>query len=487
VRHMARPRLEVLSREEVEKIHVASLNVLSRVGVRIDHENALKLLNSVGAEVDFNKRIAKIPENLVREAIAKAPKVVKLCSRDGKLCYELSEGRNTYFDVGSAAYYYIDWRTDEVRRPLSKDLADVAKVTDYLSNTHIMSTALVPADVPDVIADRWRMYVVAKYTTKPIDTGAFTVEGIPDAAKIMASVIGEENVSKRPFMFFAVCPSPPLKWSYLTMQNLIDCAKLGLPAHIIPMPQTGGTAPATIAGSVVQANAEFLSGLVVAQFVNPGAPIIYSGSPTVFEQRFATSCTGSIEVQLISSAISQLAKFYGFPSASYTIVSDSKVFDEQASLESAIGAIISVLAGLDIAIGSGMLYEENAISLLKLVVDDDVAGMALRFGRGIDVDVDTLAEKVFEEVGPGGLFLKHKHTRVWWRKEHFMPRLLDKRSADMWRKMGGKSLKVVAKEYVEEILKKHQPEPLPQDVEKELRKTVTEIAKRYGIEKLPEV
>jgi trimethylamine--corrinoid protein Co-methyltransferase len=483
---LAKPRVEVLSREEIEEIHFRSLSILSRVGVKVEHEEALKMLKDLGAEVDFDKKIAKIPEHLVKEALKRAPHIVRLYHRNGKHYIEL-HGWSTYFVVGSAAYYYIDWKTGEIRRPLSRDLAEVARVTDALTNIHIMSTALVPADIPGVVADRWRMYVVIKNCTKPIDTGAFTIEGVPDAAKLMAVVVGGENVGKKPFMIFAICPSPPLKWSNLVVQNLMDCAKYGIPVHIIPMPQTGGTAPATLAGAILQANAEFLSGLVIAQFTKPGAPVVYSGSPTVFDQRFATSCTGYIEVGLLSAAFSQLAKFYGIPSASYTMVSDAKVFDQQASLEAAFGALISVLSGINMAIGSGMLLEENGISLLKLVVDDDIAGSALRFAKGVQVDAETLAEWLIEEVGPGGLFLKYKHTREWWRKEHFIPKLLDKKTTDMWRKSGSKALDAIAKEYVEKVLKEHSVEPLPPDTEKSLDSTMLEILKKYKVEKVPEI
>jgi len=483
---VAKPRIEVLSNEEVIEVHVRSLNILNRVGVKVDHGEALKILHSIGADVDFSRGIVRIPEYIVKEALKKTPSCVRLYHRDGKQYTELY-GWNTYFVVGSAAYYYIDLRTSEIRRPLSKDLADIAKVADYLSNTHIMSTSVVPADVPEIFADRWRMYVVIKSCSKPIDTGAFTIEGVPDAAKLMAAVIGEENIARKPFMIFAVCPSPPLRWSTLAIQNLIDCVKYGIPVHIIPMPQTGGTAPATLAGAIVQANVEFLAGLVIAQFTKPGAPLVYSGSPTVFDQRFATSCTGYVEVNLISAATSQLAKFYGIPSGSYTVVSDAKAVDAQSSLEASFGALISVLAGINMAIGLGMLMEENCISLVKLAIDDDIAGSALRFAKGIDVDVETIAEKVIEEVGPGGLFLKHRHTREWWKKQHFIPKLLDKRTTDMWRKSGSKDLNTIAKEYVEKILKEHKPEPLPPDIEKSLGEAMLGIAKKYGVEKLPEV
>jgi trimethylamine--corrinoid protein Co-methyltransferase len=483
---LARPRIEVLDKNEVPEIHWRTLSVLSRVGVKVDHAEALKLLHSIGAEVDFNRKIAKIPEHIVKEALAKTPSSIRLYHRDGKQFIELMRW-STYFDVGSAGLYYIDWRTGEVRRALTRDLAEVARVTNALPNIHLMSTALVPSDVPDIIADRWRMYVDLKNCTKPIDTGAFTLEGIPDAVKIMASILGEDNVSKKPIMMFAACPSSPLMWSDLTTQNLMDCAKYRVPVHIVSAPQTSATSPATIAGTNVQVNAEILAGLVIAQFTRPGTPVIYGVSPTVFDQRYGTACLGSIEVGLMCATFTQLARFYGIPSAGYIMVSDAKTADSQASLESAFGALIAVLSGTNIAIGAGMLLEENGISLVKLVIDNDIAGLALRFGRGVLVDVETLAEKIIEEVGPGGLFLKYKHSREWWRKEHFLPTLLDKKTTDMWKKSGSKDLTTVAKEYVEKILKEHVVEPLPPDIEKALDNTMLEIAKRYGIEKLPQV
>jgi len=481
---LARPRIEVLDKDELIEIHQASLRVLSRVGVKIDNPEALKILANAGAEVDYERKIAKIPEHLVEEALKRKPSTVTLYYRDGKRYIELSRW-STYFVVGSTGLYYIDWRSNEVRRALTRDLAEVARVADALPNISMVSTALVPSDVPETFVDVWRMYVVIKNSSKPIDTGAFTVEGVHNAYKLMAAVLGEENASKKPFMIFAACPSPPLMWSYLTMQNLIDCARLGIPVHIIPMPQTGATGPATLAGSIVQGNVEFLAGLVVSQLVRPGAPIVYGNSPVFFDQRYGTACVGSAEVMLMATAFAQLARFYDMPSSSYVMVSDSKIVDLQTTLESMMGALTAVLTGINMAIGAGMLLEENGISLIKLVIDDDIAGEALRFARGVQVDPETLAEKVIEEVGPGGTFLKHKHTRIWWRKEHHIPRLLDKKTFDMWRKSGSKDLVTIAREHVEKVLKEHTPEPLAPDVEKELDKVMIEIAKRYGFEKLP--
>ena len=484
---MAKPKIEVLSREEIEEIHARSLSILSIVGVEIFHDGALKLLRDIGAEVDFNKKIAKIPEHLVNEALKKTPHTVRLYYRDGKRYLELKPGGDTYFATGSTGIYYMDWRTNEVRIFTTRDAVELAKVIDALPNTHIFGTVYL-SDVPELFSDKWFDYIALKRCTKPFENEAREVEELRDRVKLYAVIVGEENIGKKPITYFAACPSPPLKWSAVTVYaNLMEAAKYGLPVEIIPMPQTGATAPATIAGAVLQGNAEFLSGLVIAQFTRPGTPILLNPSPVAFDQRYGTACIGSIEVGLMSAAFAQLARFYGVPSGAWITVSDSKVVDVQSGIETALGTLIAVLSGINIAIGAGMFRSETTISLTKLVIDDDVAGVALRFGKGILVDVETLAEKLIEEVGPGGLFLKYKHTREWWIKEHYIPKLLDKTSVEMWKRKGAKDLVAVAREQVEKILREHVVEPLPPDIEKELDKTMLEIAKKYGIEKLPPV
>ncbi len=482
---MAKLRLEPLDKEELLQIHYASLRILGKVGVLVEHDEALKMLKDLGAEVN-SKRIVKIPEHLVKETLKKTPSTFTLYGRDSKHKV-LFEPWRTYFDVGSSGRYYMDWKTGEVRVARSEDLAIIARVSDALEHTHLVSTSVIPSDAPEVIADRYRMYIVAKNSSKPIDTGVFTIEGVPDAVKIMAAVIGEENVSKKPYMIFAACPSPPLKWSKLTVQTLIDCAKYRIPAHIIPMPQTALTAPPTIAGALVQANAEFLVGVVIAQFTRPGAPLVYSDSPNVFDLRYASLSLSNVEVALISASFAQLARFYGLPSGSYVMVSDAKVVDAQAFLETAIGASIATYAGLNTAIGNGMLLEENCISPIKIVVDDEISGMVLRAFRGIEVTDETLVEEMIENVGPGGNYLRQKKIKNLYLRDHYLPKILDRETWSSWKARGSKDLITRAREKVEEILKKHEPEPLPPDVEKDLDKTFLEIMRRYSLEqqKLP--
>ena len=462
------------------------MKILEEVGVAVQSDSALRMLSDAGAEVDEAKKIARIPQHLVKEALGKAPSTIRLYSRDGKNDL-LLEGNRIHYDPGSAAYYLLDSQTGDMRRPLSKDLADFVRLADGLENIHAQSTALVVSDVPDAIVDRYRLYVVLKNSPKSIVTGAFTIDGLYDMKDMLAAVVGgEQELARKPMAIFDLCPSAPLKWGDFIVQNLIDCAKYGIPAEILPMPQLGATGPVTLAGSLVQFNAEFLSGLVISQLVNPGAPVIYGGSPTTFDMRYCTPRLGAIETMMMGCAYAQIGKHYHLPTHMYLGLSDAKTVDAQAGFEAGTGIILGALAGINVISGPGMLNFENCQSFEKLVIDDSVCGMALRLVRGIEVDDQTLAVDVIKRVGVGGHYLADKHTREWFKKELFIPsELVDRRELKEWKTLGSKDAFQRAKEIAQKILKDHKPEPLSSDSERELDDVARRIMKRHGIDKLP--
>lgn len=318
---------QLISREQIERIHLASLTILEEVGVMIQSNSALKLVAEAGADVDDTKKIARIHQHLVNESLVKAPSTIKLFSRNGKQDL-LLEGNRVHYDPGSSTYYLLDSETLEIRRPLSKDLADFVRLTDGLEHMHAQSTALVVSDVPSAIVDRYRLYVVLKNSPKTIVTGTFSTDGLYDMKDMLAAVVGgEKELARRPMAIFDVCPSAPLKWGDFIVQNLMDCAKYRIPAEILPMPQLGATGPVTLAGSLAQLNSEFLSGLVISQLTNPGAPVIYGGSPTTFDMHYCTVRLGAIETIMLGCAYAQMGKHYGLPTHMYLGLSDTKIVD----------------------------------------------------------------------------------------------------------------------------------------------------------------
>ena len=476
---MGRSLLQLLSRDEIATIHETSLRVLKNIGVQIDNEEALRILHEAGANVDFKAESACIPEALVEESLRRTPKEFSLYSFDGKRSLQFG-GNNVYFNPGSTAVYMLDRKTMQMRKPLSKDFVDFVRLTDALEHIHAQSTAMLVTDVPSIIADRYRLYIILKNSPKPVIAGSFTIEGLHDMKKMLTITLGSEStLVKRPPFLMDVCPSPPLKWSKITSQNLMDAARFKIPLEIIPAPQLGSTAPVTLAGLLVQHNAEFLSGLVIAQIVSPGIPVMYSGSPSLIDMRYGTQCVGNIEVCMLSAAYAQIARFYGIPSGAYLGMSETKLVDAQTGLESANGIILGTLAGINCITGPGMLAFENCQSFEKLVIDNDICGMALRLARDITVNEETLAFDVMKRVGPGGNFLREKHTLKWFRIEEFIPSVvIDKLSKRQWEKAGVKDTLQRAKENVDKILKEHHPKPLPSDIERELDSFMTEILKR---------
>jgi len=472
----------LLERDEIEEIHASTLQILERVGVEVRNENALRLLKENGCEVE--ERRVRIPEELVAEGLKKAPSEIELYSRDGDRSL-LIGGDNVVYNPGSAAIYFLDSETGEIRRGTSRDLELLVRLADALEHIGAQSTAIVPSDVPDVVADLYRLYIVLRNSDKPIITGAFSKQGLIDMAEMLnAAVGGPEELRRRPRAIFDCCPTSPLMWGDVTAQNVIDLAERGIPAEIIAAPQIGATGPVTIAGSLVQANAEILSGIVIAQLKRAGTPVIYGGSPTLFDMRYATARLGAIESMMTACAEAEIGKYYGLPTHGYLGLSDSKVVDGQSCFESAIGIVMAALTGVNVVSGPGMLLGENCQSLEKLVIDDELCAMAYRLVEGVDVDEETLALEVIEKVGPGGHYLGEKHTMKHFRRERYIPSdVVCRLSLDAWKKAGSKDIVARARERVEKLLEEHQPKPMPEERAQALEEVVNSIFKRYNLQR----
>jgi trimethylamine--corrinoid protein Co-methyltransferase len=472
-------KLQLLSKEDIEKIHSSAIRILEKIGIMFDNKEALKIFNENGFEVIFEKKIVKINEEAIKEAIIKAPSKITIYDRNGKEALFLEEN-NVYYNPGSAAINILDIETNNIRKPISKDLEKFSIIVDSLPYIHAQSTALIVSDVPEIISDRYRLYIILKNAIKPIITGAFTIDGLHDMVK-MLKVVTNNELSKKPIAIFDVCPSPPLMWSEITSQNLIDCAKYMVPAEIVPMPLSGATAPVTLAGTIVQHTAEALSGIVLSQIVNPGAPIIYGGSPAIFEMRYGTTPMGAIETIMIDCSYALIGKYYGLPTHSYLGLSDSKIVDIQAGFESSIGIILGALTGINVISGPGMIDFESCQSMEKLVIDNEICGMALRLIKRINVTEDSLAIELIEKIGPGGHFLTSKHTIEWLKREFFIPsEIIDRFERKIWIEKNHKNCIQRAKEIVEKILKENESKKLEKEKEKALDEIINNSFKKYG-------
>ncbi len=475
-------RLTFLNADEIETIHGASLRVLKDTGVLVKNQEALGLLGAAGCDVESQQ--VRIPSDIVEESLGNVPSHIDLHMRDGDVSFEVG-GNNTVYNPGSAAIYFIDRETGEMRRATSRDLVQLVRLVDALEYIKAQSTAIVPSDVPEGISDLYRLYVILKNSTKPTITGAFTKEGLIDMKRMLEAVAGgEEELARAPRAIFDCCPSSPLMWSDVTCQNLIDCARFSIPAEIVPAPQMGATSPVTIAGTLVQSNAEVLSGVVISQIAKKGAPIIYGGSPAAFDMRCCTARLGAVEAIMAACAGAEIGRRYGVPTHGYLGLSDSNVVDVQSGFESALGILLAALSGVNIVSGPGMLACENCQSLEKLVIDNEICGAALRLVEGVSFEAGFLATDVIEKVGPGGHFLAERHTRENLMRERFMPSdIVSRLTLSSWRKEGSKNTNDRARETVDKLLDEHMPKSLPEGAESRLNRVFGQILTRHGIPK----
>jgi trimethylamine--corrinoid protein Co-methyltransferase len=481
-----RPKLNILSPELVKQIVDEAFGLLMDPGVQVHNEDALKLLSEAGADVDQETQIVHIPESIARRALDTAPSEFYLFDLDGEPVVHYG-GDSVQFDPGSAAITILDRKTLEQRSPVTVDFVNFVKLVETLPQIDAQSTAIICTDVPEEIGDLYRLYIALNYMRKPIVTGAFGKETWWTMRELLVAVAGgEKELVAKPIAIFDVCPSPPLLWSDLTCQNMIDCARTGIPSELVSMPLAGATAPATLAGAVVQHTAECMSGVVICQLAQEGAPIVWGGSPAAFDMREGTTPMGAVGTWMIDCAYVQIGKSLEIPTHAYLGMSDGKIVDAQCGLESAGGTILAALAGVNMVSGAGMMDFESCQSYEKLVIDAEIIGMAKRLIAGIEARDDPIALSLIRKLGHRAEYLAEPHTRKWFRKEQYIPsEVIDRGSLDSWKQKGSKSAFERASDRVDRVLASFEPSPISSELRDELRNIATKAAKKYGMDKLP--
>lgn len=351
------------------------------------------------------------------------------------------------------------------------------------------STAVVCNEVPKQIGDLYRLYIVLSFSRKPVITGSFSIRTLGTMIDMLAIFAGSRKaLAEKPQAVFDVCPSPPLIWSEFGGDNLIELARAGVPAELISMPLAGAAAPVTLLGSVVQHAAESLSGIAIHQLACPGAPIVWGGAPAIFDMRRGTTPMGAIETAMIDASYAQVGKSLNLPTHAYLGASDSKIIDAQAGMESGISALIGALAGINMISGAGMLDFLACQSAEKLVVDAEAIAMAQRLLVGMEVRTETLATALFEGINFKGDFLKQKITRELFPREQNLPSaVIDRDSIRGWQSSGSLDTFDRAKVRTRELLAAYKRPELDPLQESELRKMVTGLAQKAGMEALPQM
>ena len=417
-----RPSLRFLSDELIERIVAEARGLLCNLGVELHNPELAEMLAGHGAQVERDTHRVRLTDDLITQAIEAAPASFALYDVMGEQALDLGEDR-VHFTPGSAALNLLDFESDTVHRPSTADYVRYVKLVSGLEHIASQSTAMIPADVHERISDSYRLYLSLLFGVKPVVTGAFTIDAFNVMRDLQIAVRGSvEALKDKPLTVFSCCPTAPLKWSDVTSRNLVDCARYRIPVEYISMPLTGFVAPVTLVGSLVQHTAETLSGVVFSQLTNPGAPVLYGGSPAAFDVRYETTPMGAVETMMIDCAYNEIGKHLGLPTQAYIALSDAKLLDAQAGMESSMGATLAALAGINNVSGPGMLDFESCLSLEKLVLDNEICGMALRLVRGIEPRDDFPAQPLFEELLKERHLLISKHTRRHLRDGASLPR-----------------------------------------------------------------
>jgi trimethylamine--corrinoid protein Co-methyltransferase len=481
-----RPIFSILSESDITRIWDEALDVLEQVGLLIEHPTVVERLLSAGATSKGNPKRVHIPRHLIETCLKSAPSIIQMFDRDGNQAMDLS-GFNVHFDPGSAALNVLDWHTDTIRKPTTFDAVEFHKLTELLPYFAAQSTGIIPDDVPREIADQWRLAIALHYSRKPIVTGTFSELSFAPMLEMMAVIRGsKEALREKPLAIFDACPSPPLTWSHLGCQTLIDGAEAGIPLEFVSMPLAGATAPVTLAGALVQHTAETLGGVVITQIISPGTPIIYGGSPAIFDMREGTTPMGAVETMMIDVAYHQIGKYLNLPTHAYMGLSDAKRVDAQAGLESGMGAVLAALAGINVISGAGMMDFESCQSLIKLVVDHDICGMALRLTKGITFRDGSLAEDLRGDLTQGDIFLTSTNTLSYLRQEQFIPsKVVDRKNLNEWTQAGSSSLMERAQDRVQQLLNSYNLEPLVNSLSKEIQDIMNASAQKLGAITLP--
>jgi trimethylamine--corrinoid protein Co-methyltransferase len=475
-----------LQQELIDRIIAEAREVLGKLGVEIHNKAVLSLLADHGADVDASTCNARLTGAIIDKALNTVPRTFKLYDVLGNETHDF-QGNNVYFTPGSTALNILDTRTGDMRRPTTADYIRYVKLMGGLGHIASQSTAMIPADVHEKISDSYRLYLSLLYGEKPVVTGAFTIESFEIMKDLQLAVRGSEPALRaKPLTIFSCCPTAPIKWSDVTSQNLVDCARWSIPVELISMPLSGFMAPVTLVGSLVQQTAENLSGVVISQLVNPGAPILYGGSPAIFDVRFETTPMGAVETMMLDCANSEIGKRLGMPTQGYIALSDAKQLDAQAGLETGVGATLAALSGINSISGPGMLDFESCLSLEKLVLDDEICGMTYRLLRGIEPREDFPSIPILEELRREKHLLIADHTRRYLREEIGFPGMvIDRANRERWAADGHLTLRERAGLEVSRLVERYKPSRLPAEARSELTRLMAAEARRYGMETLP--
>jgi len=469
--------LEILSNEQVEAIHRGTLDVLEHTGVTVEHKRALELFADHGCTVNFQEKRVRIPGYVVEECLRKCPSSFTLKARDPE--NDLRIGGSTLYFAESVGSRIVDLNSWEPRQATLQEHSDTTRVLDALPNVHYLWTYESFQDmagVPPVMAPLEALASGLRNSGKTQGIGHgqdIEVFGIQMAKAVGTDLLGNMSTSQ------------PLAYSKEACEAAFRYAEAGFPFYIGSGGMYGATCPVTIAGATITNNVEAIAKIVLVQLIRSGTGVLVADFTFPMNMVSGNPIFAALEAALHSAAFNQIWRGkYGIPTCvDVPGYSNSKKADFQCGYEKALAALAAALSGASVIGLQGCIHGELTLHAVQAILDDDIAGWIGRFIGGIEVNDETLAIELIEEVGPvPGYYLDKEHTRKWWKKESFEPKVADRLTYPEWMAGGKRSALDYAKERMGEILATHEPNPLTSTQEEEVERILRE-AKRYYREK----
>ena len=473
----SRLQFRILSDKQIEELHFATLQILERTGVTFECQEAITILGNAGADVSDPNRV-KIPSYMVDQALATAPKMITLYTREGEPAIVLNGLSGAHFGAKTDLREFLDPYTRKRRVSYIADIADMARLIDALPNIEWGYTSGSNLTLPGVIADKVTVLQIMLNTSKPVICETSDVSSLREMITLCSIIAGsEEQFRKTPFFASSSEPVSPLIQGKDALEKSLFCAEKGIPNIVYGMQMAGATAPATFAGCLAIANAEVLSQLVVIQLKKAGAPVIYGSMPNIMEMRTTIYPYGAPELTLMIGALTELCHHYGLPMFGTAGTVDAEVVGVQAAAEITYQLLISALTGADLVHNAGLMYHGIVVSPELLVLANEIIDMVNVLKGGIEINDETLPLDLIERLGPSSDYLSESHTLKHFRK-FWVPKIFDR---SMVRKEGVKDCEQLLNQRTIEILETHQPKPVSDDLVKELKKVEKTWFDRVGL------
>jgi trimethylamine--corrinoid protein Co-methyltransferase len=458
---------EILSQEDVDRIHQTSMRVLSNVGVEFPSEEALAVFRRHGVKTAGTR--VYIMEDQLWKALETAPARFTLHARNPERSVTIGEREPIVFAPGYGAPFLIDAEGNK-RVPTVEDYHRLVKLAHALPNQDVSGHLLAePGDVPAETAPLHMLYAHILHSDKPFIGSVDSELAVRHTVEVVRILFGDHS-GDRPAALGVISSLTPLGYSREMAGAIMTYAREGQALLIANLAMAGSTAPITLAGLLAMQNAEMLAGVVLSQLVSPGTPVIYGTTSTNIDMRTGALAIGSPELAQVVAAHQQLVRFYGLPSRGSGALTDANYPNAQAGLESMMGMLTVVNSGADFVLhAAGILSSYLAFSYEKFVLDDEICGRVRRFHRPLVVDDETLAYDSIARVGPGGHFLMEDQTVERCRTEFWQPEVSDRTGLDDWLQAGRPDIVARARERWQQLVAAHRDPPLDNVAARQLK------------------